>query len=235
MSKCIPALWAASAIVALSAQAHAGTFKSIAIDGDYTDWSDVPVATTESVNTGTPVDFASLKITNDETNVYFLITYNTAYVPRSNGGVFTAVDSDANPATGYSVFGNPAIGSNFGLQNDFPFTQRADQPGVSGFNSGGTVVGATYTSSPNGFEVPPVASLQQEFSLPLTTSQVDASVGGYTGLVFTPTFVVEFYSDNGAGDTLGPVSYSLAAVPEPASLGLLALGATALVRRRRGA
>jgi len=96
------------------------------------------VATTISANTGTPIDFASLKIANDATNVYFLITYNTAVNPQSGSGVFTAIDSDNNGATGYNIFGNAAIGSNFGFQNDFPFTQAAGN-----FNSGGTVVGAS--------------------------------------------------------------------------------------------
>lgn len=214
---------AAGALVA--AQAQAGYYKTITPDGDFSDWDDVPVATTASVNTGTPIDFSSLKIANDATNVYFLITFATPVNPQSGSGVFTAVDSDNSGATGYNIFGNPAIGSNFGFQNDYPFTQTQ-----SAFNSGGTVVGATYAASPYA-----TTTAQQEIAVPLTATQADASTGGYTGLIFTPTFTVEFYSVDGAGDTLGPVQYSLAAAPEPATLAAGVAFAGLAARRRRRA
>ncbi|MDB5328272.1 MAG: anchor protein [Phycisphaerales bacterium] len=223
MSKCTFALLAAAAAGLLSTSAQAGFYKTITPDGDASEWASVPVATTVSANTGTPIDFASLKIANDATNVYFLITYNTAVNPQSGSGVFTAIDSDNSGATGYNIFGNAAIGSNFGFQNDFPFTESAGN-----FNSGGTVVGASYGASPYA-----ISTTFQEIAVPRTASQTDASTGGYSGLVFTPTFTVEFYSTDGAGDTLGPISYSLASVPEPTTLGMLSLAALPLMRRRR--
>ena len=178
MSKCTFSLLAAVAAGLMSTSAHAGFYKTITPDGDTSDWASVPVATTISANTGTPIDFASLKIANDSTNVYFLITYNTAVNPQSGSGVFTAIDSDNNGATGFNIFGNAAIGSNFGFQNDFPFTQTAGS-----FNSGGTIVGASYGASPYA-----TSTTFQEIAVPLSASQADATTGGYTGLIFTPTF-----------------------------------------------
>jgi len=83
MSKCTFSLLAAAAAGLMSTSAHAGFYATITPDGDTSDWASVPVATTISANTGTPIDFASLKIANDATNVYFLITYNTAVNPQS--------------------------------------------------------------------------------------------------------------------------------------------------------
>lgn len=209
---------------AIAASANAGTYKNIVADGAFADWDDVPVAATSPLSPGVAIDFSSLKIANDASYVYFLITYNAPVNTYDSGGLYLGIDSDNNPSTGYGIFGSAAIGANAAFQNDFPFTQAAGN-----FNSGGTITrpdpGALYGAAPYN-----TVTLQQEIALPLSAVQVDLSSGGYSGPVFTQNFGVEFYSS----DTLGPVSYSLAALPEPASIAaVVALGSVALRRRRR--
>ena len=205
------------------AAASAGTFAGIAIDGDFGDWDAVPVAVTDPVD-GTPIDYASLKVANDAENLYVLVTYAAATNPQGGSGNFTVIDSDGDVSTGFDPFGLGVIGSNAAFQNDFPFTQTAGN-----FNSGGTLTaaGPLYTASPYN-----AVTLQQEIAYPLSTVSADASAGGFNGPVFGGSFSIGFFTDQGSGDIV-VTPYDVAAVPEPASLALLGLGATALLGRRR--
>ncbi|HEV7300240.1 MAG TPA: PEP-CTERM sorting domain-containing protein [Tepidisphaeraceae bacterium] len=200
--------------------ASAGFYKTISSDGDFSDWADVPVYSSTSVNSGVPIDLASVKLANDATNLYILLTFATPVNPQSGAGTFIGIDSDNNASTGFSIFGNP-IGSNAGFQNDFPFTQTA-----ASFNSGGTVAGATYAAAPYFTE-----TTMQEIAIPLTATQADASTGGYTGLLFPASFTPAFYSTDGSGDYISEGAYTLAVVPEPAALGLMGVAAAGLLRR----
>ena len=203
--------------------ASAGTFASIDIDGDFSDWDAVPVAATDPVD-GTPIDYAQLQVANDLENLYVLITFAAATNPQGGSGNFTVIDTDGDTATGFDPFGLGVIGSNTAFQNDFPFTQSAGN-----FNTNGTVTGTAplYAASPFG-----TVTVQQEIAYSLDTLAVDASAGGFSGLVFDDSFSIGFFSDQGGGDII-VTPYELAAIPEPASLAVLALGSAALLGRRR--
>ena len=196
---------------------------------------------------GSAEDPYSLKIANDSQYVYFDIDYATPVNPQtdnatpSGSGLYLGIDSDNNFSTGYPV--NGSIGANAAFQNNFPFTEGPNP--LTGFNTGGTLTsdiadannfGNLYLASPYYAQ-----TSYQLISLPIDLYETD-TVGGFTGYVFnedsTKNFTLEFYTNGTGNDViLGPVNYTLAsaaAVPEPTSFSLLAIGcALPLMRRRR--
>ena len=228
-----PLLAAAALAAGLAAcPARAGTFATINIDGDFADWSAVPVFATDAAD-GAPIDLVELKVANDADNVYALLTFAGPVNPQSGSGTFTAIDTDDDAATGFDIFGLGAAGSNTGFQNNFPFTQAA-----GAFNTGGTLSSASRSAAGSDlYLASPYATVttMQEIALPLDLFQTDGSAGGFSGSVFDDTFALAFYSTDGAGDFIGGGPYTLAAVPEPATAGLLAAAAAGLVVRRRRA
>lgn len=114
-------------------------YKSIAVDGNDADWSDIPVLYTDPTGDGTQ-DITSIKIANDDTYVYLLVRYNGAVDTNSSNGspsTFLSLDNDANPATGFNIYGIGAVGAEVTWQNDFPFAQDA-----ANYN-----LGATFSSA----------------------------------------------------------------------------------------
>ena len=105
----------------LCAGAMAGTFKTITIDDDYSDWVGVPVLDSDPADNPGSVDIADTQMANDNDYLYIRNTFH--------GGLslptYIALDVDQNTATGYDIFGLGLVGSEAGWQNDFPFTQSA--------------------------------------------------------------------------------------------------------------
>ncbi|QDT70036.1 hypothetical protein MalM25_29810 [Planctomycetes bacterium MalM25] len=208
--------------------ANAGTFKTITIDSDFSDWADVPAVDDDSGDNTAGPDIGVTKIANDDD---FLYIYNT-FPNGLSLGTFTAIDSDSNLATGFDVFGLGLIGSEAGWQNDFPFTQDAanfnNGSGMSGdfFGSGAALLDAFANST------------ERELAISL-----DILFNSDNSLVFPDSSVnLLFWTDAGlgadgqpggdlAGDVSAAISYTLA-VPEPTTLAVLALGLIALPRRR---
>jgi hypothetical protein len=200
--------------------AMAGTYLTPTIDGNGSEWSGVPIAINDGVDAGATIDIATVQIANDDSNLYFHVTFQTAVNPQSGAGTFVAIDTDNNTATGYDIFGLGAIGSEYGLQNDFPFEQTN---GV--FNTGGGVTGgaasiAVYNTTTN----------EQEYAISRS-----ATFTASGNPVFTSnTIGVAFYSTDGAGDFAGTAVYTFAAVPEPSTWVLVGIGCLALPFLRRG-
>ncbi|TWT47198.1 PEP-CTERM sorting domain-containing protein [Botrimarina hoheduenensis] len=220
---------AVSMAIGLAGAAHAGFYKTITIDSDFSDWADVPAVDDDSGDNTAGPDIGVTKIANDDN---FLYIYNT-FPNGLSLGTFTSIDSDSNTATGFDVFGLGLIGSEAGWQNDFPFTQDAanfnNGFGMSGdfFGSGAALLDAFA----NGAERELAISLDILFNQDSSAVFPDGSVN------------LLFWTDLGlgadglpggdlAGDVSAPISYTLAAIPEPASVLLFGLGSLALVRRR---
>jgi hypothetical protein len=196
--------------------AFAGTFKTINIDGDFTDWTGVPVVVTDDAFDASPIDVATIQVANDANNLYLRINYATAVNPNAGPSIFLAFDTDSNPSTGFDIRGAGILGSEIGFQNDFPFDQR------NGFNSGSVSAGAsinpynTVTSS-------------QEYSVPR-----NITYGADGAAVFGNSFRLLSYSDGASSNDITPVgAYSFAVAPEPVSLSAVVGAGIVTMRRRR--
>ncbi|MEM8493932.1 MAG: PEP-CTERM sorting domain-containing protein [Planctomycetota bacterium] len=207
---------AAAGFALCGAAAHAGTFTTITVDGAYSDWDSVPALDTDAADNAGFVDFAVTKIANDDD---FLYIYNSFHEAKSLGA-FTALDVDSDTGTGFDVFGLGLIGSEAGWQNDFPFTQDA-----ANFNNGSGMSGEFFGSGA-ALLTPFADGVERELAISL---DVVFNAGG--DVFADDTFDLLFWTDQGAGDVTGAISYTLA-VPEPATLSLTALGALAMLRRR---
>ena len=108
----------------LGASARAGTFKTIAIDGDFTDWAGVPVLASDPTGDGAPIDYGDVQIANDANNLYLRVTYRTAVNPNVSPSSFLSFDTDNNVATGFNIYGDNIVGAEASFQNDFGFEQR---------------------------------------------------------------------------------------------------------------
>ena len=228
-NRMILAAVAACTVGFLGTAVHAGTYAPITIDGNFSDWTNVSRSAASGTADGATIDPIQLKLANDATNMYVLITFATPVASATVDGTYLVVDSDGNKATGFDVFGQGVIGSNTAFENDYPFSEA-----TGNYNDGTQPTGATFTVAPSNT----TTTSQEEIAIPLTASQVDATAGGYTGLLFPATnaFSIGVFTDAGGVDTvLASTPYTLGtpvAVPEPASLSLLALGAAPLLRAR---
>lgn len=90
------------------------TFKHIAIDGSFNDWTGVPLAYTASAGPANAIQYENVYIANDQNNLYVRFTL---YSPRpaafQNSYDNLFVDTDANAGTGFTVGG---IGSEMLIQ-----------------------------------------------------------------------------------------------------------------------
>jgi len=211
-------LTGASLAVALMASgtAHAGTFKTITMDGFFGDWAGVPAGVVDVADNAGQIDFASIQLANDDDFLYVHIVFHTA---RSNGAWF-AVDTDENAATGFDPFGISGQGEEAGWVNDFAVDQR------TGFNVGGlgpiTVIAADGLADNCCTDV-----IEREIAIPRSVAYINNP-----GPVFVDDdFTFIGWTDSGAGDVTTPTYYQFA-VPEPASMALVSLGGLAMLRRR---
>jgi len=90
------------------------TFKHIAVDGSFSDWTGVPLAYTEAEGPTNAIQYENVYIANDQTNLYIRFTL---YSPRANAFANSYdnlfIDTDDNAGTGFAVGG---IGSEMLVQ-----------------------------------------------------------------------------------------------------------------------
>lgn len=188
---------------------QAGTFATIVIDADYSDWVGIPVVDSDPADNVGSVDFAETQIANDNDFLYIRNTFHEA----KSLGTFMGIDVDENVASGFDIFGLGLIGQDAGWQNDFPFTS-----GDGVFNDGQGMSGEFFGSG---------AALLDQFadsdSRELAIS-LDILLKEDNSLVFPDdTVKILFWTDQGSSDVSGVINYQLA-VPEPTSVALLLLG-----------
>lgn len=197
------------AVWAFAVNASQAVYKNIVVDGDFSDWADVPVAATdEAGDNDVGPDLAMLKIANDETNLYLYIAYYAEVNPNAGPSVYLGFDTDQNKETGFDVFGLGVIGSEVGWVNDYPFKQNN---GV--FNDGSILDGAAAIAPFN------TMTFEQEYAIPLSATYTDSEP------VFSgKSFDLMVYTDpTGTNEHMDVVSYTLAKHVEEAEFGKITL------------
>ena len=222
-----------TACLPLSTSASAGTYKTITIDGDYSDWTGVPVLDSDGGDNTSGPDIGDTQVANDGQYLYIRNTFANSL----SLGTFITVDVDQDPTTGFDVFGLGLVGSEAGWQNDFPFTQATgtfnDGVGMNGdfFGSGAALLDS-FTDGPSR-ELAISLDIMRNGDGPIfpgNTIRFLVWTDKGTGADGLPT---GFPGDDGLNyDVSSVIDYTLA-VPEPASLGLCAMASLGLLLSRR--
>ncbi|MBC2593168.1 hypothetical protein H5P28_02735 [Ruficoccus amylovorans] len=210
-------------VLGFCATVHAGTYKTITIDGDFSDWDDVPVLTTETPMAAGPVQFASMSVANDGEKLYLRVVY-TAEVAVNFGGtnIYIGIDTDNDPSTGFNVYGLGIVGAEVAWENDFPFQQDNDV-----WNTGVTVTDGGAAISPYA-----TTTIQQELSISLSATYANDGSAVFPD----DTIAIVFYTTTSEASLLGKGVYTFA-IPEPGHYAMgvsaLAVGVLLVFRRRR--
>jgi hypothetical protein len=82
---------------------------AITVDGDPSEWTDIPALITDPAGDDAAADIVSIKVANDENLVYFLLTFAS---PSAVPHIVLHLDTDLNPSTGCTTAG---IGAEYGI------------------------------------------------------------------------------------------------------------------------
>lgn len=118
----------------------AGSYKSIHIDGNFSDWTNVPWAFQGSAD-GNAVNFSQIQFANDTNYLYGHFKLFSPYAPFSDYNTHLFIDTDNNGQTGYQVTG-ALFGSEFMVESGFGYDQR------NGSFNAGTVSGPGWAIAP---------------------------------------------------------------------------------------
>jgi hypothetical protein len=187
-----------------------GTYKSITVDGTFSDWAGVPWAYQGNADTN-PVNFAQVQFANDTNYLYGHFKLYAAAAPFSDYNTHLFIDRDDNVLTGYDPTGS-LFGSEMMIEGATGYDQRA-----ASWNEG-TVSGTSWLLSPSG------PGTEFEFRLSLASMYSDGSK------VFTTNAIRLLLQDN-RGPELAVetgVPYTLAA-PQPVSLFITRSGSQATI------
>jgi hypothetical protein len=139
----------------------AGNYKTINIDGSFSDWAGLPWAYQGAVD-GNPVNFTQVQFANDTNRLYGHVRLSSPYALFSNYYTHLFVDTDRNAHTGYPVTG-ALFGSEMMIETGYGYDQR------SGSFNAGTVSNLGWASAPAG------SAAEFEFQVSLAAQYPDGS------------------------------------------------------------
>jgi hypothetical protein len=174
-----------------------GTYRSITIDGDFSDWVSIPWLYHGSAD-GNPVNYADVQFANDANYLYGHFTLHAAATPFSDYNTHFFVDADNDMLTGFHPTG-ASFGSEMMIEGATGYDQRN-----GGWNEG-TASGTSWLLAPAGNGT--------EFEFRLSRASV------YAGNV--PVFVTNamrlLLQDNRGSEVSGSagIGYTLAGPPPP--------------------
>lgn len=201
-----------------------GLHKVIAIDGDFSDWDDVPALDSDPVDNVGSVDFAVTKIANDDNFLYVYNSFHTAHSMPVN----LSIDTDSNVATGFNIYGLSLVGADASWQNDFPFTS-----GDGVFNNGLGMSGGLYGTG--AAAITPFSSTATERELAISLDILFNEDG--TEVFGAGEFTLLLWTEEAGGysDVSAAIHYQIASIPEPAALlfGAVVVSGLSLSGQRR--
>ena len=130
-----------------------GNYKTITIDGSFSDWTNVPWALSGAFDTN-PVNFVQVQFANDTNFLYGHVILSSPYAIFSDYYTHLFIDTDTNAQTGYPV-GGALFGSEMMIESGYGYDQR------SGSFNAGNVSGLNWAIAPSG------AATEFEFRLSL--------------------------------------------------------------------
>ncbi len=179
-------------------------YKTIAVDGDFSDWDSIPVIATDPAGDGAP-DIVTMKAANDENYLYVLVGYNGAVDTNNLSGgpsTFLSLDNDANIATGFNIYGLGRIGAEVSWQNDFAFAQDS-----ANFN-----LGADFTNG--AAEISPYSTNTNYQEYRIRRDATYAIGAGAQNPVFPASLIrLAFWTDGSPGEFAGGFKYMFAGNP----------------------
>jgi hypothetical protein len=198
--------------------ARAGTFQSIAIDGNFADWSGVPLLYSDPQDSSTSVDYGDIYAANDASFLYIRFSLHASGDASSFRNNFF-FDTDNNIATGFLPGGGGHVGSEMLIQSGSGYQEK------NGIFNEGAINGLDWLLSPTGTGT--------DFEIRISR---DATYASDDQPVFADgTFSFALEADDGTGAPVefapdsGGLAYTFAAVPEPSSFSLLAFGVFATI------
>jgi hypothetical protein len=133
-----------------------GAFRTITIDGSFSDWAGLPWIYQGYMDTN-PVNFAAVQFANDTNYLYGHVKLFSPYALFADYYTHLFIDTDDNSLTGYQVTG-ALFGSEMMIESGFGYDQR------SGSFDAGSISGLGWAIAPAG------AGIEFEFRVSLAAS-----------------------------------------------------------------
>lgn len=205
------ASWIAAACC-LCGVATAGSFKNIAIDGSFGDWTGVPLAHSDPTNSNpSVVDYKDIYVANDDNYLYIRFTLHAAANPFTFlQNIF--LDADNNGLSGFGAGGY--VGSEVLIQEGAGYQEKN-----GGFNEG-AINGLGWASAGAGTEY------ECRISRAATYASDSQPVFASPAIAFVLEAEISFTPTEWAPAIIGGVPYTFEAAPAPLTTNLTLLNLT---------
>ncbi len=127
------------------------TYKTITIDGSFSDWTNVPWAYQGTAD-GNPVNYVQVQFANDANYLYGHVKLASPYALFSDYYSHLFFDTDLNPHTGYPVTG-ALFGSEMMIESGYGYDQRNGSFNAGAISGLGWAIAPTVSASEFEFQV----------------------------------------------------------------------------------